>query len=116
MMGVAIDAVIDCQVGRPQAAWSKLGQLMPHIHEPYLWFTEAPNNENGCFLTGIGGLLQLVLNGFAGITIDDDEQLHVNPSLPNQINTLTIFGLNHQGKTMNLSVSRKEDKTIVKWH
>lgn len=109
MMGVAIDAVIDCQIQRAQSAWDSLGQLMPHLHEPYLWVTEAPNNEKGCFLTGIGGLLQLVLQGFAGVSVDDDERLQVNPCMPAELTSLTVHGLCHNGATHTLHVQRTHD-------
>ena len=111
MMGVAIDAVIDCHIDRSEEAWASLGKLMPHIHEPYLWVTEAPNNENGCFLTGIGGLLQLLLNGFAGISIDDDEDMTAQPCLPDALQSLTVTGLWHAGEQHTLRVYRDGQST-----
>jgi trehalose/maltose hydrolase-like predicted phosphorylase len=110
MMGVAIDAVVDCHLGRPESAWHSLGQLMPHLHEPYLWVTEAPDNENGCFLTGIGGLLQLVMQGFAGVSITDSEEMEITPCLPQAITRLTVHGLCHVGQSHTLTIRRDGEK------
>ena len=112
MMGLAIDAIVDCQVGRAEMAWDALGQLMPHIHEPYLWVTEAPNNENGCFLTGIGGVLQLILQGFGGAYISDDEELCIEPCLPQALNKRILHGVWHQGEHRTYLLHRLADGKV----
>ncbi len=104
MMGVAIDAIVDCQIGRAEAAWEGLGQLMQHLHEPFLWVTETPDNENGCFLTGIGGLLQLLIQGFAGVWVDDHGEMHIEPCLPAHLESITLHGLHHEGRAQTLRI------------
>ncbi|MCC5840843.1 MAG: glycoside hydrolase family 65 protein [Opitutales bacterium] len=69
MMGSAIDGIIDCELGRPEHAWESFIDLLPHFHPPYFTASESPTNDCMNFLTGIGGLLQLVLMGFGGIRV-----------------------------------------------
>ena len=108
MMGAAIDALVDCQLGRAESAWQVLNEMMPHIRPPYFWFTEAPNNENGCFLTGIGGLLQLIIHGFAGLTIADDGAWSWAPCLPEALNAITLHNIHHQGTQHTVTITRDQ--------
>ncbi|MCC5849772.1 MAG: glycoside hydrolase family 65 protein [Verrucomicrobia bacterium] len=78
MMGSAIDGIIDCQLGRTARAMEAFQDLLPHFHPPYYTASESPTNDCMNFLTGIGGLLQLVLMGFAGVRVRDDG-IHIPP-------------------------------------
>ncbi len=69
MMGSAIDGIIYCELGRAERAWECLLDMLPHFHPPYFTASESPTNDCMNFLTGIGGLLQLVLMGFGGIRV-----------------------------------------------
>jgi len=69
MMGSAIDGIIDCELGRAERAWESFLDLLPHFHPPFFTASESPANDCMNFLTGIGGLLQLVLMGFGGIRV-----------------------------------------------
>ena len=71
MMGRAIDGVVDCQLARPEKAWDELNHLCAHMTLPFLTATEDPVNERLPFLTGYGGILQLILAGFAGIRVQE---------------------------------------------
>ncbi len=72
MMGAAIDGIIDCELGRYEQAWASFLDLLPHFHPPYFTASEAPTNDCMNFLTGIGGLLQLLLMGFGGLRVRED--------------------------------------------
>lgn len=81
MMGSAIDGIIDCQLGRLDHAMEAFRDLLPHFHPPYFTASESPVNDCMNFLTGIGGLLQLLLMGFGGIRVDA-QGLHIPDSPP----------------------------------
>ena len=72
MMGSAIDGIIDCELGRTDRAREAFNDLLPHLHPPYYTASESPTNDCLNFITGIGGLLQLVLMGFAGIRVREE--------------------------------------------
>lgn len=87
MMGSAIDGIIDCELGRWDRALEALKDLLPHFHPPYYTASESPTNDCLNFLTGLGGLLQLVLMGFAGLRVREDG-LHLPP--PSASNPLPV--------------------------
>jgi trehalose/maltose hydrolase-like predicted phosphorylase len=111
MMGVAIDGIVDCQVNRPDAAWKCFEHLLPHLRRPYLIATESPNNEASNFLTGLGGLLQLVCMGFAGVIADEEQTLRARPCLPSAINQLRLIGVHHQGRCHEVTVTRDSNQS-----
>lgn len=104
MMGLAMDGIVDCQLGRAENAWDCLRALLPHLRRPFLPAYESPDNENASFLTGLGGLLQLVCMGFAGLRITDDEELEVRPCLPPALGRLRLVGIHHQGRERTITL------------
>ena len=103
MMGSAIDGVIDCELGRNEKGWQALMDMTPHFRPPYLCVSERPTNECLNFLTGLGGVLQLIVMGFAGIRVHDDALL-VEPALPNNWPGMKIFGLHYKGNQFDLQI------------
>jgi trehalose/maltose hydrolase-like predicted phosphorylase len=103
MMAAAIDGIIDCELGRAGKAWQALESLMPHFRTPFLSASESPRNEIISFATGLGGFLQLVVMGFAGVRIGDND-LVVDPCLPPPVPWLKILGLHYRGATFDLTV------------
>lgn len=103
MMAAAFDGIVDCELGRPEKAWESLGRLLPHFRMPFLLASESPSNEIISFATGLGGLLQLVVMGFAGVRMQSDG-LVVHPCLPPEIGRLQIVGMHYQGVCFDLSV------------
>lgn len=90
MMGSAIDGIIDCELGRPQLAWDALQDLLPHFHPPYFTASESPTNDCMNFLTGIGGLLQLILMGFGGIRVRTSGMETPPPSTASEVLRVTL--------------------------
>ncbi len=105
MMAAAFDGIVDCELGRAERGWESFGKLLPHFREPYLLVSESPFNDCISFVTGLGGLLQLVLMGFAGIRIHGDG-LRVAPCLPPDLPQLTIRGLHYAGTRFDLIIDR----------
>lgn len=107
MMGVAMDGIIDCRLGRTEQAWRCVESMLAHVRGPYLLVSESPANETISFLTGIGGFLQLVCMGFAGIRAESDEPMPPQPCLPPEINFLCLRGIRLQGRNVDLTVRRE---------
>jgi len=107
MMAAAFDGIIDCELGRPDRAWESLCNLMTHFREPYMLASESPANETISFMTGLGGLLQLMVMGFAGIRIRENG-LQVQPCLPKALTHLKILGMNYRGISFDLSLSNNK--------
>jgi trehalose/maltose hydrolase-like predicted phosphorylase len=103
MMAAAFDGIVDCELGRADKGWESLLRLLPHFRAPYLLVSESPLNETISFITGLGGLLQLVLMGFAGIRLREDG-LVVRPCVPVDLGDLTVHGLHFNGVSFDLSI------------
>jgi trehalose/maltose hydrolase-like predicted phosphorylase len=113
MMGVAIDGIVDCQLGRAEHAWRCLSAMLPHVRRPYLLATESPAYDTMNFLTGIGGFLQLVCMGFAGVAVTGSERLEVHPCLPAPLSRLALIGIHLRGRRHSVEVARDTDGTRV---
>eukprot|EP00741_Cyanophora_paradoxa_P022106 tig00021434_g21340.t1 len=113
MMGSALDGVVDAELCRPEAAWGRLLELLPHFRGPFLLVSESPANEVISFQTGLGGLLQLVLNGFAGIRIRK-EGLFVAPCLPAACLRIAVRGLHFGGARFDLEVGPEGPRATVR--
>lgn len=103
MMGHAIDGIINCELGRKDHAWQSFVKLIPHFRMPFLLAGETPSNNCISFQTGLGGLLQLFLMGYAGIRMHDSG-LFVQPCLPPEISFMTIKKLNYKGISFDLII------------
>ncbi|MES2310136.1 MAG: glycosyl hydrolase family 65 protein [Verrucomicrobiota bacterium] len=110
MMASAFDGIVDCELGRSEHAWEALCELTPHFRFPYLLVSESPANEIISFATGLGGFLQLIVMGFAGLRIGD-KGLIVNPCLPPQIEQIKISGIHYDGVSFDLTV--KNEKVTI---
>lgn len=97
MMARTIDGILDCRTGRPERAWAELGALCEHHCLPYLTVSESPTNERLPFLTGYGGLLQLLVHGFAGLAWGEDGHAW-SPSLPPALPWIRLHGVHDAGR------------------
>jgi len=103
MMASAFDGIVDCELGRAELGWESLLKLLPHFREPFLLASESPANEVISFMTGLGGFLQLMMMGFAGVRIRE-EGLIVQPLLPRAFDRMTIRGLHYGGVCFDLYI------------
>jgi trehalose/maltose hydrolase-like predicted phosphorylase len=78
----------------------------PFLRDPYLEFSEvrAPDYVSAySFLTGVGGFLQTFLYGFSGLRMHADA-VHLDPSLPPQLQGVTLPSLKWQGRTFTIKI------------
>lgn len=68
---------------------------------------EKWHNNTTYFLTGLGGFLQLFINGFAGLRIRENGFV-VNPCIPQQIgNHIVLRGLHYHGVGFDMIVTNQ---------
>lgn len=61
---------------------------------------ETAGGTNPYFATGVGGLLQAVLNGFGGLDLSDAGISQIKSRLPKKWKSLTIKGIGVERKTV----------------
>ncbi len=103
MMASAFDGIVDCELRRPVKAWDSFQKMLPHFRTPFLLASESPSNECLSFVTGLGGLLQLVMMGFCGIRIREDGLL-VEPCVPKELGAIAVRGLHYGGTSFDLEI------------
>lgn len=116
MMGYAIDGILDCRLGRIDSVTTTLNLLVEYFRLPFLITTEAPTNERLPFLTGMGGLLQFVANGMAGLITDERESLRSQwACLPDSVDRICLRGIHHDGERHTVEVTRSfEGKAVCR--
>ena len=72
----------------------------PFARPPFGALAETPSSHNPYFMTGAGGLLQAVLNGFAGLEITDEGISQVSSVLPSSWKSLTVKGIGPTRRTV----------------
>lgn len=99
-MSYAIFAVQYARMQEPEKAYQMfLKSFVPHERPPFGVLAETPTSQNPYFMTGAGGLLQAVLFGFGGLTIDEDGIRQLPSSLPSHWKSLTLKGIGPDRKT-----------------
>ena len=71
----------------------------PNLRKPFGVISETPTSNNLYFMTGAGGLLQAVLNGFCGLQITDEGIVQLPSVLPSHWKRVTVTGVGSDKKT-----------------
>lgn len=71
----------------------------PNLKKPFGVISETPTSNNPYFMTGAGGLLQAVLNGFCGLQITDEGIVQLPSALPSHWKRVTVTGVGPDKKT-----------------
>lgn len=71
----------------------------PNLRKPFGVISETPTSNNSYFMTGAGGLLQAVLNGFCGLQITDEGIVQLPSALPSHWKRVTVTGVGSDKKT-----------------
>lgn len=102
-----------CRLGRREEAYEQFREWEGFFLPPFDVARECLSNEGTVFLTGIGGFLQNLLYGFAGIRVDDglsEEGLTVQPALPEAIPRIVFPKLSCKGRLYRLSVEKRHGR------
>jgi len=124
-MTSSINAVVAARLGNQQLSLNLYrDSYRPFMRGPWDAFSEKRTKSDVYFTTGMGGNLQVVLYGFAGINVapkgkvgeghliaaSSDASLYADPHLPPGWSGLTLDGIKFCGATYNLQIS--SDSTI----
>ena len=71
----------------------------PNLKKPFGVISETPTSNNPYFMTGAGGLLQAVLNGFCGLQITDEGIVQLPSALPSHWKRVAVTGVGSDKKT-----------------
>lgn len=71
----------------------------PNLRKPFGVISETPTSNNPYFMTGAGGLLQAVLNGFCGLQITNEGIVQLLSVLPSHWKRVTVTGVGSDKKT-----------------
>jgi len=102
----AIHALIAARLGRQQEAEENLkAAYQPFMRGPFMLFSEKRSMDRCVFVTGLGGLVQAVVYGYAGLDLTGDEPAAVKkPALPASWKTLTLQGIHHRGQRYDIRI------------
>ena len=70
----------------------------PNLRAPFGVLAETATSDNPYFMTGAGGLLQAVINGFCGLQITDNGIVQLPSSLPEHWKSVTVKGVGPEKK------------------
>ncbi len=70
----------------------------PNLRAPFGVLAETPTSDNPYFMTGAGGLLQAVINGFCGLQITDGGVEQLSSVLPAHWKKVTVKGVGPEKK------------------
>ena len=101
----SIYATIAARQGKADQAFSFFQKsYQPFLVPPFDQISEKHSRvRQYCFVTGLGGLVQSVLYGFGGLSVDG-AHLTAQGRLPSGWSSLVISGLHFRGKVYNLNV------------
>jgi trehalose/maltose hydrolase-like predicted phosphorylase len=103
-MGRSISAIIAAQLGRREEARKLFAaSYEPHLWGPFYALAETRTNGEVHFLTGVGGTLQSLLFGFAGLRLHDPCPA-LDPLLPVGWEVLRFTRLSWRGTAFALTI------------
>jgi len=81
-----------------------------YVRGPFQVWSEVIPQRSGAvnFLTGAGGFLQSVINGYAGVRIYLDRLEIIRPQLPPGSTKFSISGIKYLGATFKITVTQNE--------
>jgi len=127
-MTASIHAVIAARLGRGKDALDLFhDSYRPFMRGPWDAFAEKRTSNRVYFCTGMGGCLQSVLYGFAGLQVaeagqkgegtklagDAEASLYAAPHLPPGWGGLTVKGIRFRGRTLDMSVTAADRVTVT---
>jgi trehalose/maltose hydrolase-like predicted phosphorylase len=103
-MSNAIIAVLHARLGDPETAFKVFKKsYTDKLRPPFGVLSENANNSRVSFATGLGGILQSVIFGFAGIEITEDGIIQLPTRLPSHWKSLTVTGVGVDKQTFTVT-------------
>ena len=102
-MSDAIIAVLHARLGDPETAFKVFKKsYTDKLRPPFGVLSENANNSRVSFATGLGGILQSVIFGFAGVDITEDGIVQLPTRLPSHWKSLTVTGVGVDKQTFRV--------------
>ncbi len=113
-MTASMHALIAARLGRADEAEKYFREsYRPFVRGPFVLFSEKRSLDRCVFTTGAGGILQSVVYGFGGVDFDEWDGMTKAPvALPPSWKSLTIRGVQHNGKRYTVTVT-KDGRTVT---
>jgi len=101
-MSYAILALQWARLGDGKKAYELyLKTLEGHLHGGLLAFSETAGQGDTCFMTGWGGVLQAIINGFCGLELTEDGVVQKQSALPDGWKSVTVTGVGPERKSFS---------------
>lgn len=98
-MSYSIFCVQYARIGNAKRAYEMFRRCyQPNLRAPFGVLAETATSDNPYFMTGAGGLLQAVINGFCGLQITDNGIVQLPSSLPEHWKSVTVKGVEPEKK------------------
>jgi trehalose/maltose hydrolase-like predicted phosphorylase len=125
----SINAIVAARLGEAQESLDLFhSSYRPFMRGPWDAFSEKRSTDNVYFCTGMGGCLQTVLYGFAGLNLSEPGipgqgtkiassgtvSLYANPHLPPGWTGMTVMGVQFHGHSYDVTVGAGNSVTVVK--
>lgn len=115
-MSFSMYAVNNLDVDNEEAANEMLHQsYKPYLRQPFNVWSEVVEGETGAinFITGAGGFLQTIFNGFLGLRLHINHLEIRNPRRPTSLENLQVKGFSYLHSKFQLSL--KTNKTFLEF-
>ena len=128
-MTASMQAIVAAKLGRGQESLDQFHEsYRPFERGPWDAFAEKRTSNRVYFCTGMGGCLQSVLYGFAGLQVveagekaigtriagDGEASLYADPHLPPGWGALTVKGIQFRGKRYDVAIAPGNKVTVNK--
>lgn len=99
-MSYSVFCVQYARMGDARRAYEMfLRSYRPNLRPPFGVLAETPTSQNPYFMTGAGGLLQAIINGFCGLQVTEDGITQLPAALPPHWKKVTVTGVGPDRKT-----------------
>ena len=127
-MTASMEAIVAARLGRAQSSLNLFhDSYRPFMRGPWDAFAEKRTSNRVYFCTGMGGCLQSVLFGFAGLRVveaggvgqgtkiagDSEAALYADPHLPPDWTGLTVKGVRFRGKSYDVAIGAAKKVTVT---
>jgi len=99
-MGYSVLSILHARLGNTEEAYKLFKKAyVPNKRPPFGALSESPTSNNPYFSTGAGGMLQMVIFGFGGLSFTDNGLVQMPVKLPKNWKKLEIKGVGADKRT-----------------
>lgn len=107
-MSFSVFSILYSRLGNVEKATEMFHRCYePNLRPPFGVLAETGYTQNPYFMTGAGGILQAIINGFGGLELTDGGIVQHKTQLPKTWKKLTIKGVGPERKTFVVESKKK---------